>query len=80
MLDIWTRGLPEDKKAAHIEALKNSSVLKESLAKILDKRETELLRRDNTLTQFDEPNWQFKEAYIKGQRQTLSFIRDLLNF
>lgn len=64
----------ESAKAQRLELLQNSSIL-DILGSII-KREMERLERSPE-SQYDNPNWSFREADRNGQYRTLQLIYSL---
>jgi len=77
----WTKNISSDKeKEELIKTLKASTTMRENLLRILNERETTLIKRNYTEDDFNEPNWSEKQAFRNGQLSMINHIKNLLNF
>lgn len=76
----WVQHLQDPKERKDFEDLIRSSTrVLGRLSQIADDRASALDRAEMTQTDFDEPNWAYRQAFRNGQRSSLKFIKDLLN-
>jgi hypothetical protein len=76
----WTKRVPEDRKPAFVETIRNSTTALGRLWEILDEWEDDLTRQETKVSDFDTPNWELRCAYRLGDRSRIRKLRDLLSF
>ena len=77
---IWTQHIKDEKKKEDFrQLLKNSTQVLGRLRMILDEEEKGLDTQETTSKDFDNPNWQFKQAFRNGDRARLRQIRNLID-
>lgn len=79
---LWTQHIKDDpkKKEAFEQLLKNSSQVLGRLRDILQGLERSVEGQEYSLEDFDQPNWEHKQAFRNGQKATLKALQDLLDF
>jgi hypothetical protein len=77
----WTKGIHDPKKKEAFEAtIRNSHVVLERLYDILVEREGELTSSECTVSDYDTPNWDVRQAHRNGERSQIRKLKDLLSF
>lgn len=80
MYTKWTShiGDPEVKEAFKSQIL-SSRVALDRLKTILKEEETGLNRSETDIKSFDQPNWDYRQAYKNGYRASLGFVTKLID-
>ncbi len=73
---LWTKGLEGKAKEDAESVIRNSTLFREQLTKIIDEK---LQALENESLDFNE-NWAFSQAYDVGKKRALKEIRNLINF
>jgi len=74
---LWTKNIKDTSKKAEVEStIRSSKTVLEQLNKIITDITLDLSKKE---TNFDEPNWPYKEAYLLGQRQAYLNIKRLID-
>ena len=79
----WVRHLdPSNTEALHNyeSAIRNSTTLREALLRMLGEELTRLDNSEMSDAQFEQPNWEYKQAFKNGQRSKIKYLMDLLEF
>ncbi len=77
---IWVKGKDPKEKESIEYILRNNKILISEFLKILDQMEAEELRAEREVVQYDNPNWQFKQADRNGGIRILNKVKQLFNF
>ena len=76
----WFQGY-SDPEGLKSHLLNSSNVLAlQRLLELLDKKEKELARKEIAPETLESPNWPHLQATILGQKQTIQWMKDLLQF
>lgn len=76
----WTYGMNNEEKK-EFESLLSSHIgnrVLKRLKEVCQEKMNANERAENSLTQYDNPNWANKQAHFNGQRQALVLIQGLL--
>jgi hypothetical protein len=72
MITAWTKNLKTAKDIDEFEKyVRGSTRLLDRLKEILHENLSQLDSREVSSTDFDDPNWSFRQAFRNGQRSTL---------
>ena len=75
----WTKNLKDKEEKERFEnSLLGSKHLFSRMKDILDEYEKSLNRSETDLKSFDQPNWDYKQAYKNGYRACLYKIQELI--
>lgn len=77
---IWTQHLQPKEQASFEETLYNSRFILSRLKTILKEDMEALNRAEVSTTDFDNPNWTYKQASRLGEKARLSKVLHLLEF
>lgn len=69
--EIWTRHLPEDKKADFQSLVLNSTIVLERMRTILRDQFESTYVSEEAESDFDTPSWSHKQAFRNGERAGL---------
>lgn len=69
----------EEKKAFET-TLRNSVMVLSRLKEIIVERQNSLLKQDISSDSFDNPNWDYKQAFRNGRYRELQDLKDLIKF
>lgn len=75
----WIIGQTEEEKTKTKQLLQRSSAVFEKLTNILEDYEMSLDRSERDISQFDNPNWEYRQAYRNGFRACLNRIKELID-
>lgn len=79
MYTEWTKNIKDSKQKTDFEnEVKGSSTLIDRLLEILEEREGEQYRAEMSLSTYDTPQWDVKQAHLNGSRSERWFLRQLL--
>lgn len=79
MITAWTQRLTDpQEKDQYIKSLRNSKWVLEDLSKILTAMEKGIDRQELSPSQYDNPNWAYRNAHASGFRQCLNQIQYLI--
>lgn len=77
----WTKHLKDqDSRSKMEDTLRASKTALGRLLELVEERESELLRAETSLSDFDDPNWSHKQAFRNGKRSALKDLKELLEF
>lgn len=76
---IWLRDKTPKEQEAIKELLKHNTLFINEFLSVLDKMESEELRKETTESQYDNPSWAYKQADSNGARRAYRKIRALFN-
>jgi hypothetical protein len=75
----WVKNLPEDKAKDFEIVLRNSTMILGRLKAILQE-ELQNTYNDETMKDFEDPNWSHKQAFRNGDRSRIRKTLNLLEF
>lgn len=80
MYTEWTKHLktPEE-KAQFVDSLIGSKRVLDRLSQLLEEHEQTLERSETSLTAYDLPNWDYRQAHKNGYRAHLNAVKKLIN-
>jgi len=74
----WTKHLKGEEERQKLEqTIRASTTIVTRLQQILEDEERTL---DKTSTDFENPSWAYRQAFILGQKDALRKIKDLIDF
>lgn len=77
----WTKHLTTPKERKDFESLVRNSTLVLSRMKAILQEELETqLKQETTTSDFEDPNWPYKQAFRNGTKASLHKLKDLFNF
>jgi hypothetical protein len=76
----WTRHLPTDKRKDFEQVLRNSTLISNRLADILEERLQAILRSETSGYEDFTGDWANKQAFRNGQKQAIKAVLDLFSF
>ena len=77
----WTKHLKDqDSRSKMEDTLRASKTALGRLLELVEERESELLRAQTSLSDFDDPTWSHKQAFRNGKRSVLKDLKELLEF
>lgn len=80
MITAWTKHLKTAKEIDEFEKyVRGSKVLLDRMQEILKENLSQLDSAEVKPTDFDDPNWSYKQAFRNGQRSTLKNILRLIH-
>lgn len=80
MITEWTKHLKDPQEKAEFEQyVKSTKRLLERLTQLIDEREYSLDRSETDMKSFDQPNWDYKQAYKNGFRACLNIMKKLVD-
>ncbi len=75
----WTANIAnKDTKESFEDLLRNSTKILDRLVQMCEERERSLDRIDFSLSSYDNPNWENKQAHINGRRAELQALKQLI--
>lgn len=78
---VWTKHLKTEKERREFEDyLRNSTRALTRLLDIIEESESNLIKKDISETDFEDPNWSHKQAFRNGRLSGLSEIKTILTF
>lgn len=76
----WVKDLASQQEKIEFEKQVEADVhVLRRLSAILNEMETEIDKEEASIAQFDNPNWQFKQAFRNGDRHRLAKLRELIS-
>ena len=80
MYSKWTSHIKDDteKQNFRLEVLSSKRVL-ERLKQVLDEENSTLDHSEVDVRQFDQPNWEYRQAFKNGYRSALSIQKKLID-
>lgn len=73
----WTKNLKTDEDRKRFETfLRNSKSILERLETIIDEKEQSLINRENSYSDFEDPNWAYKQAFRNGVRAAYASVKN----
>lgn len=77
MKSVWTKHLKtKEEQERFASAVLGSKIVFKRLGELLDEEEAELLKMENN---YDNPNWDYRQADVNGYRRCLRKIHNLIN-
>lgn len=76
----WTRHLESNDRSKFENAVRNDTLVLGRLLAILEDLLNEQERTEDTIKQFDNPNWAYLMAFKNGERSNLKKVMTLLQF
>jgi len=74
----WSAHLNDpEKRKEFIQTIKSSRTLIERFLVLLDQMETTIVQDANSLKQYDNPAWPYRQAHQNGRHSAIKQIRDL---
>lgn len=74
----WTKHLKDEEDKKKLEAtIRASTTIVSRLLVILEEEDRSL---DKAATDFENPSWAYRQAYILGQKEALKKIKELIDF
>lgn len=78
---VWTKHIQDpEKKEAFTKAIKASNLGFGRLLELLHEDLKEIERSEQTIADFADPNWAYKQAFRNGEKARLNKIIKLLTF
>lgn len=74
----WVKHLDQADRPKFEEAVRADVFVLSRLNAILDEMEDEITREENSLEQFKDPNWHYKQAFRLGDRYRIEKLKELL--
>lgn len=79
MITAWTKHLRDQEEIEDFQKYIKSSVkVLDRLNELLEEEKRTLDRSETDLKSFDQPNWDYKQAYKNGYRACLQVIQKLI--
>ena len=76
----WTKHLKTDEEKIRFEnEIIGSRRVLERLQQILDEEESNVDRSELDIKTFDQPNWDYRQAYKNGYRASIRTLRKLID-
>lgn len=75
----WFRDKSPKEKEDLEYILRNNTILREALLEILTRYESEEVRSEISVSQYDNPSWAYKQADTNGAKRAYAKIRTLFN-
>lgn len=80
MLTIWTQDIKDtEEKEAFTNHIRNSKAVLDKIVGILIAEQNALDRSETDMKSFDQPNWEYRQAYKNGYRACLTKITSLVD-
>lgn len=77
---LWTSHLPTTKEKEDFKALViRARPVLERLGELIKQKDQSLIQREVSLSTYETPNWDYKQAHINGYRSTIAWLETLLN-
>lgn len=77
---IWTRHLVDpSQKESFEKVIRNSTLLMSRIQDMLNELDQEIERSEISTKAFEDPNWQYRQAHINGQKNMLYKLKDIFN-
>lgn len=80
MYTDWTKHLKDEQDKKDFErTVQGSSQALNRLLDLITEYQDTISLSENDIRIFDQPNWEYRQAFKNGQRCSLQKIRDLIN-
>lgn len=77
---VWTKHLKtEEEKEKFKKVILSSKEVLKVLDSLLKEQEESLDRNETSLSAYDTPNWDYRQAHKNGYRSCISIVRKLIN-
>jgi hypothetical protein len=74
----WTKHIKDPEKKKEFETLvRNNVTLLRRLREILEEEDRGLSSSERSIKDFDQPNWEYRQAFKNGYRSCLNVIKKL---
>lgn len=74
----WVKGFSEKERKEFLQLLDFNTRIFDKLSEILDEEEKSLLDADNSIKEYENPNWQYLKADRAGAIRTIRNIKKLI--
>jgi hypothetical protein len=74
----WTTGLTEAEASRINDTVVHATVLLDRLRVIIQTKQDLILREESSFSQYDTPNWEYRQAHLNGRKQELKELLDLI--
>lgn len=80
MYTKWTQHIKDQNEKVDFEKfIKGSKPVLDRIKDILNDEENSLDRSETDIRSFDQPNWEYKQAYKNGYRACINVIKTLVD-
>jgi hypothetical protein len=80
MKTVWTKDLKTEEQKKYFEGLWIASKeFRDKLESIVYDMEKTTMQRGFSESEFEDPNWAYKQAYVNGQLAAYKKVLDILN-
>jgi len=77
----WVKHLPDDESKKDFEQLvRNTTQVLSRLRSIIEEKEKLLSQSELSMSDFDTPNWAYKQSFRNGKLASLKDIKNLTDF